>query len=427
MTRADRWTVAAVLALAALLRLDALGLAALDAGEAAHAWRALRLARAGDASVAGLTSPLAAGTQAIVFAFVGADDALARVPAAACGLALVLVPLVAWAALGRARALLLCVLLAFDARLVEWSRRATGEAAAALAAALVAACLLRWAAAARRRAHEGRAWAAATSVAAGCLLTTGASAWGALPPLAVAAWALRPWDAAQVRPGRLLAAAAAAALAVSTVGFVAIPWASAISASLTDALAGGRASAGVVPLTLALAAAGLAAVPGRRALAYAAAIAWGALVGSGPALTLACVACAGDGLGTLVGTRPRLRHALAGVLAVVLVGLRAPAPPGPVDPALRDLAADAAAIAVERGHAAGEMPVVIVADPPDARMAWALRDLRSVEWAPVRPTGRAVAPLLVAHAGATGTPGAYARRTYGTGPGAVALWVPHAP
>jgi hypothetical protein len=378
MTRADRWTVAAVLALAALLRLEALGRAPLDAGEAAHAWRALRLARAGDASVAGLTSPFAAGTQAVVFAFVGAGDALARVPAAACGLALVLVPLVAWAPLGRERALLLCVLLAFDARLVEWSRRATGEAAAAL------------------------------------------------PPLAVAACALRPWDAAQVRPGRLLAAAAAAALAGSTAGFVAIPWASAISASLTEAIAGAPAPAGVAPLTLVLAAAGLAGVPGRRALVYLAAIAWGALVASGSPLTLACVACAGDGLGTLLGTRPRLRHALAGALAVVLIALRAPAP-GPVDPALRDLANDAVAIAVERGHAAGEMPVVIVGHPPDARIAWALRDLRSVEWAPVRPTRRPVAPLLVAHEGATGTPGAYTRRTYGTGPGAVALWVPHAP
>jgi hypothetical protein len=426
MTRADRWTVAAVLALAALLRLEALGRAPLDAGEAAHAWRALRLARAGDASVAGLTSPFAAGTQAVVFAFVGAGDALARVPAAACGLALVLVPLVAWAPLGRERALLLCVLLAFDARLVEWSRRATGEAAAALAAALVAACLLRWAAGARLRADEGRARAAATAVAAGLLLTTGPSAWGALPPLAVAACALRPWDAAQVRPGRLLAAAAAAALAGSTAGFVAIPWASAISASLTEAIAGAPAPAGVAPLTLVLAAAGLAGVPGRRALVYLAAIAWGALVASGSPLTLACVACAGDGLGTLLGTRPRLRHALAGALAVVLIALRAPAP-GPVDPALRDLANDAVAIAVERGHAAGEMPVVIVGHPPDARIAWALRDLRSVEWAPVRPTRRPVAPLLVAHEGATGTPGAYTRRTYGTGPGAVALWVPHAP
>ena len=104
-----------------------------------------------------------------------------------------------------------------------------------------------------------------------------------------------------------------------------------------------------------------------------------------------------------------------------------PLVPRPEEVALRQLAADAGTIAVERGQAAGEMPVVIVGDPPDARIAWALRDLRSVEWAAVRPTGRAVAPLLVAREGTTGTPAAYVRHTYGTGPDAVALWVPHAP
>ena len=73
------------------------------------------------------------------------------------------------------------------------------------------------------------------------------------------------------------------------------------------------------------------------------------------------------------------------------------------------------------------MPLVILGDPPDASIAWALRDLRSVEWASVRPSGRPAAPLLVARADATGAPGAYTRRTYGAGPDAVALWVPRAP
>jgi hypothetical protein len=438
MTRTDRWTVAAVLALAALLRLDALGRAPLDASEAAHAWRALRLASGGDASADGLTSPSTAAAQALVFAFLGADDALARAPSAACGLALVLVPLVAWSALGRVRALVLCALLALDVRLVEWTRRATGEAAAALGAALVAACLLRWATAARRRADEGRAWATATAVATGFLLTAGPAAWGLLPPLAVVAWRLRPWDAADVRPGRLLAATVAAAIACSTAGLLAIPWASAISASLTEALAGGwsgaRASSGAASPTLVAAAVGLAAVPGRRVLVYAIALAWGVLVAgsgaSGLALTLACVACAADGLGTMAETRVRTWRALTALAAAALVvlALRGRAfVPRPEDLALRQLAADAAAIAVERGHAEGEMPLVIVGDPPDARIAWALRDLRSVEWVPVLPAGRSVSPLLVAREGTTGTPLAYVRRTYGTGPDGVALWVPRAP
>jgi hypothetical protein len=436
MTRADRWVVAAVLALAALLRLDALGRAPLDASEAAHAWRALRLATGGDASVDGITSPSTAAAQALVFSFVGADDGLARAPSAACGLALVLVPLVAWSALGRVRALVLCALFALDVPLVLWSRRATGEAAAALGAALVAACLLRWATAARRRADEGRAWAIATAVATGFLLTTGPAAWGLLPPLAVVAWRLRPWDAADVRPGRLLAATVAAAIACSTAGLLAIPWASAISASLTAALAGEPAGLGAAWSAVALAALavlGLGAVPGRRALAYAVAIAWGAVVatgGCGLALTLACAACAADGLGTLAEARPRAGYALAALAALVLVVLALrdrPLVPRPEEVALRQLAADAGTIAVERGHAAGQMPLVIVGDPPDARIGWALRDLRSVEWAPVLPAGRSRAPLLVAREGTTGTPPAYARRTYGTGPDGVALWVPHAP
>ncbi|MET0552969.1 MAG: hypothetical protein ABW221_08025 [Vicinamibacteria bacterium] len=435
MTRDDRWLVGGALVLAAALRLFALGAAPLDAGEAAHAWRALRLATAGDASAAGLTSACAAAAQALVFSFLGAGDALARLPSAAFGIALVLVPALVWPALGRARGLGLCLLLACEPGLVAWSRRATGEAAAALGAALVAVCLLRWTAAATRRAEDARAAAIAASAAAGFLLTTGPAAWSLLPPLGFAAWRLRPWEAAEVRPGRLLAAAAVAALGCSTAAFFAIPWASAVSASLTAALAGGGALASFAALPSAavlLAAVGLAGSP--RRLAHAGTIAWGAAVTAASphglvALTLACTACAADGVGALAAARGRARVRLALVAllaAAVLAGrMSTPAPP-PEDRALRALAADVRETAVERGHAANEMPVVVVQDPPDAEVAWALRDVRSLDWASAPPAPRPVAPLLVAPADATGTPGAYERRVYGPGPRAVSLWVPRA-
>jgi hypothetical protein len=440
MTRADRITVAASLGLAALLRLVWLGAAPLGPDEAAHAWRALRLAGAGDPAVAGITSPFTAAAQAVVFAFLGAGDALARVPAAACGIALAGVPVLAWPVLGRARSLALCALLAFEPALVGWSRRATGESAAALAAALLAVALLRWEAGSRRRAGEGRTWAVVTAAAVGFLLTTGPAAWALLPPLALVAARLRPWSAAAVQPGRLLAASALAALACSTAGLLAIPWASAVSVSLTTALAGAPAGpaallsvAAAPSAALVLAAAGLAAVPRPRALPHAAAIAWGVLVAvassSGLALTLACVACAADGLGVLAEARggSRGRGALAAlpVLGLVLFArlTRVPAP-GPEDRALRLLAADVRETAVERGHAANEMPLVIVGDPPDAEVAWALRDVRPLAWAAVRPPSRGTAPLLVAPADAAGVPDDYARRVYGAGSRAVALWVP---
>jgi hypothetical protein len=415
--RLDAWAVAFLVALAAL-RLGTAGAVPLDAEEAAHAWRALRLAAAGDASVDGLTSPFTAAAQAVVFSLLGAGDARARGPAAACGLALVLAPLLCWSALGRARALALCLLAA----LVP----AIGEAASALGAALVAACLLGWTAAARRRAEDARAWAYASAAAAGFLLTTGPAAWALLPPLAALAWWVRPWQAAPVRPGPLVAAALATGLLVASAGLLAIPWASAVSASLTAA----RPSLG--PATAAaLGALALAAALRHRPLAHAAAIGWGALAGpDGPALALACAACAADGLGALLEPRAPSRRALAGlaVVALLLLALR-PRPSGTLseDRVLRTLAADAAAIAVERGHAWGEMPLVIVGEPVDPAIAWSLRDLRAVEWAAVAPAGRPAAPLLVARASATGTPDGYARRTYGAGPEAVVLWVPRAP
>ena len=259
-----------------------------------------------------------------------------------------------------------------------------------------------------------------------------------MPPLALVVARLRPWSAAAVRPGPLVAAAALAALACSTAGLLAIPWASAVSASLTTALGAAApravASFAAAPwAALVLAAAGLAVVPRPRALAHAGAIAWGALVAvSSPsvlALTLACVACAADGLGVVAEARGRRRSRRAlvalPVLALVLLArpTRAPAPP-PVDRALRALAADVSETAVERGHPANEMPLVIVEDPPDAEVAWALRDVRSLEWAAVRPPSRGAAPLLVAPADAAGMPADYARRVYGVGPRAVALWVP---
>jgi hypothetical protein len=394
VTRADRTLLAGVLALAALLRLPALGAEPLGAGEAAHAFRALRLASAGDASVEGLTSPFAAGAQALVFAFLGAGDARARVPAAACGLALVLVPALAWPLLGRRRTLAVCVLLACDPLQVRASRLATGEAATALGGALVAVCLLRWREAARRSAAEGRRMALATAAAAGFLVATGPAAWALLPPLALAACLLRPWSLADVPWGRLLGLAAAVALVCASAGLLAVPWASAVSASLTAALAGD----GVPP---ALAAPSL-----------------GVLI----AVTSLCG-----------GARPRMLAVAAAIAFAALVAAPVVAVPVPGRPApslrdrdLRALASDAREIAIERGHAAGEMPVLLVADRLDPEIAWALRDLRRLEWAAVRPTGGMPGslPLLVAPAGTAGAPEGHLRRTYGAGPLAVTLWIP---
>lgn len=448
--RHERTLLAMVLLLGASLRMSGLAHRPLDADEAAHAWRAARAAGAGEVVADGVTNAFLTSAQAVSFALAGPTTLLARLPAALCGLALLLVPLVAKDALGSARAVGLVILLALDPTLVRVARDGSGASAALLAAGLAVAGLLRWSASGREDARRGRGWAVATGASVGLLLTTGPDAWGLAPLVGLVALALRPWTTCPPRWRDCAAAFAVSSLLGATAGLWAMPWAAAVSASLTawlerwtrpSAGVGLRELPGSAPLTIVLALAAFAraarAAP-RRAAALLLALAWGtlfALRSPGPPVVLAIVLAwaAAEGVSILFRQGTRLRVLLAAAalaLAVQLAFAARPMMPDlsvPARPDLERLAADLERIAVLKRREAHELPVLVLGERIDPSLRWALRHARDVRYEPTRPTGasgaRSVLVLPSADPGSA-VPTGYVGTTYASAAGDVSLWVP---
>jgi hypothetical protein len=454
--RHERWLWAAVLLLGAALRLAGWSRPELDAQEAAAAWPAAQAARGQGAAADDVTNATLTAAQATLFAFAGPDVVLARLPAALCGVALVLVPLLLRDALGPLGALALALLVAVSPGLVQSSRQAAGASAALLAAALAAAGILRWARSARVDASAGRRWAVVTSAAAGMLLASGVEAWSLVPLVGLVAFALRPWAECPPPWRRCAAALGLAALLTATAGLWVLRWASAVSASLTVWLGrfGAPADASPLldlarsqPLALLLLLVGLAVTTRdapARGLAIAAALAWAVILatrgGDAPAVlsaVLAVAAAAGATWLLLPGPRGRERRlglAVAGVAFVAQAALaaRVASPPATVPsvPGLETLAADLERIAIARGREAHELPVRVVGERPDPEVAWALRASRRFGFAERRPLPvEGLAPVLVTRAvePTTAPPAGYIGATYGSSRGKVNLWVPLEP
>lgn len=172
-----------ILAVAAFLRLFALGGQPLNPLEAANAWPAWLTATAVTAPVATPpTSPLLHSLHTLFFWLTTGGDAVARLLPAVMGIGLVL--LVWWwrAGLGRGVAILLALLLAVDPWLVAVSRLADGASLSVTLGVLTLTGL--WlltngalAPVARQR------WGYVTAVAAALLLVSGAVGWSFLPVL----------------------------------------------------------------------------------------------------------------------------------------------------------------------------------------------------------------------------------------------------
>jgi hypothetical protein len=438
--------MALALVLAAVLRLSRLDDAALQPGESALAWPAARAVLQGQVAADGIASPFGASAQALAFAMTGPSEWMARLPSVLCGLALVLVPLLLRETLGGLRTATLAVLAATSPSLVVASRDAAGPAPALLAAALAAAGLVRWRDDGRADARRARAWALVASAACGALTTTGPEAWGLVPLVALVARACRPWRIASPGWGACAAAMGLGVLLPASAGLWALPWTAGVSASLTAWLEGLSSPAPAAiglgflrshPFTVVLAVAGLAWARPKRFLLVA--LAWSILLatrGTGSTVALAATLSlvAAHGLAGLLAARPRPRRAgLAAAAAASLVQVATAARPAlphgaaATPPGLELLVKDLEAAAVERGREASELPVVVLEDPPDPGLAWALRRFRMVRYAAVRPAVvDGVSPALVSWPTdpPAPPPARYVGATYASPRGPVQLWVP---
>jgi hypothetical protein len=451
--RHERAWITAAFLLGALLRLPGLAETALGADEAAHAWRAARAASEGQIVAEGVTSAFLASAQAGLFALVEPNVFLARLPSALCGLALLLVPLLLKDALGATRTMGLALLVAVDPTLVRLARDGAGAGAAVLAAAVAAAGLAQWARTGRADASVGRRWAVVTGAALGVMVTMGPESWSLVPLLGLVALGLRPWRDCAPPLGRAAAAFFASALLASTAGLWAIPWAGAVSVSLTAwlerfARPGDGASllaiVQVVPLSVLLAIAGIAhaaRTAPRRAVLFLIALSWGALLawktpGHAAALAVVLVAAAADGLAVFVPEHARWRRrgwlAAAGTLALTVQLASAARPMMPVAtvaarPDLEMLAADLERIAVLEKRHVHELPVVVVGLQDDSRLRWALRRERFLRYEPWRPRGEGgVRPVLLSPTSERPAvaPAGYAGTTYASDTVTIDLWVP---
>jgi hypothetical protein len=444
MTRARSLMAGAVL-LGAILRLPALGAAPFEAGEATHAWRAARAA-AGDVVADGVTNPCLAPAQAALFALAGPGDVLSRLPAALCGLALLLVPLLLGEALGPVRATALAFLLAVDPTLVRAARDGSGSSAAVLAAALAVVGLVRWSLDGRRDAAAGRRAAVLASAAAGLLVTAGSEAWSLAPLLALVAIALRPWRACPARGTQIALAFFGTAAVAATAGLWAHAWASGVSASLTAWLTAPREAGALLgvlrarPLAILLSVVAIVRVTPGRAVAFAIALSWGvamALRSHESALALVLAVAAAQGVAVLEGRGVRKAAWLAaltasGVAALAFQGAAAarPALNARVVASSRDLrtlAADVERLAIAKGREAHELPVLVLGEPPADALAWALRDGRNVRFQPLRPRiSGGPGPVMISRSVEPAPPG-YFGATYASPQGPVNLWVPIEP
>ena len=445
--RHEAAVVAVAALVGALLRLSGLSAHGLGADESVQAWRAAVAANEGAVVAEGVTSAFLASLQAVLFSLAGATTFLARLPAAVCGLALLLVPLIVKDALGPLRTAALVALLALDPTLVRVAHDASGASGSLLAAALAVAGLVRWAHLGRRDAERARAGALLASASLGLLLTTGADAWTLLPLIGLAAAALRPWLQCAARTRDCAWAFGATFVLAATAGLWAPAWASGTSASLTvwlerwahpAGLAGPLGSLAGAPLTLLLALAavgyGAKAAP-RRAGALVAGIAWAAAValwspGPPAALALLLVVAAAEGVRLLAERGPRLAPVVAVLAGLVQTTLAAR--PLMQDsmirtrPGLEILASDLEGIAILRRRDATELPVLVLGERDDPAVRWALRRGRKVRDAPYRPAAvDGARPALVAPSNAPAAiPSGYVGATYETSGRTVDLWVP---
>ncbi len=205
-----------VLALAAGLRLLALGEAVLSPAEARLAYAAWQASRGEAAEL--VLGPLLVYGSGLTFFLFGANDLLARLPSALAGLWVVAWPYFVRREVGRRTALFTSLLLATSPALVAAARTATGEA---VALGLLLLATLGWL---RFRTSSKGAYLALAGGAAGLLLACGAAGYALLAPVLLAAGAVALVAPAVrlllVAPSavqrRLVAWAALAALAVAT-------------------------------------------------------------------------------------------------------------------------------------------------------------------------------------------------------------------
>ncbi len=219
----------AVLGLAALVRLGALGRWPLSAGEAQVALAALGRALPEPVPVPEGMGPLAFNLTALSLWLFGPDDAVVRLPAALAGIALVGLLWAGRSVLGRDVALGAAFFVALSPALAFFSRQASEVSFAALCALWFVLALARYV----RRPSRTGAWHVALALALG--LTSGPGFWAVLAAgglYAAYLWrrfvrhgdetweqVLEAWQRAQPDRYRLLAAVLGVVAVVSTAGF----------------------------------------------------------------------------------------------------------------------------------------------------------------------------------------------------------------
>ncbi|MBP7777959.1 MAG: hypothetical protein KA371_12570 [Acidobacteria bacterium] len=229
----------------AWLRASDLGRAPLAIGEAAGAWAAWH-ALADVAVAVPSPSPSSAallGLQAGLFALLGSGDAVARLAAAAAGIAALVVPWVLRAHLGHVRAVALAVLLALDPIAVASARTADGTALAATAIWVMVAGLL-----ALRETGLGlpiAGWPIALAVAGAVGILSGPLVWDAVPLVALVAYRIAAVVTGRGQRARLVAAGFAVAVVMATTGFVQTVGPPLLSISVTESLARWHVTSGV--------------------------------------------------------------------------------------------------------------------------------------------------------------------------------------
>lgn len=173
----------AVVAIAIGMRFVGLGLQPLTAAEAGHTWAAWQAATAAPvAGAPGSTNALLYGIDAALFFLFGGNDLLARFVPALAGVALVFLPWLWRAQIGRVAALVVALLFAVDPWLVAISRQAGGGALAIFVALLALSAIWQW------QQTGARGWQRTLAVSTGLLFAAGALAWSFLPVLALAFW-----------------------------------------------------------------------------------------------------------------------------------------------------------------------------------------------------------------------------------------------
>jgi predicted membrane-bound mannosyltransferase len=440
---------------AIVLRFHDLAAGPMSSDESLNSWPAWRAAvgQRGERLALGQppTSALLFSLQSLVFWLGGmGSDGIARLPSAAIGSVLVLVPYLLRHILGRLGALALSALFVADPVLLTLSRTADGAILSACCWLLTLGCLCRFADR-NVEVRDATRWLYGGAIAAGLLLVSGRQAWTVLALTALSVPALRrlarsngvaPRQVGSSQPIVLLAISMTSALVGATTGFAQWQGPSYVASSLTawleqwqgphdfgtglheliDALIVSQ-----LPL-VALAVLGVAVMgwprdaEGRRAwrpLALAAGLTFALACSPAAAdrmpLTLVLALAAAGGVAAVArfelrGSAEWFRLAV-GILLILLAVRGAADVIGPrghrakwlrdeaTDPAVRRLAEDVAFLSVWRFWDAREHPIRVVASPwADPLLGWYLRDLTNLRWVLAvdpRHFDASPAPLLI--------------------------------